>query len=53
MNYGEFGGQYVPQDLKEKLQEIEKEFKKFIWQRKKTMLLFSATKREGLLWKLK
>ena len=28
MNYGEFGGQYVPQDLKEKLNEIEKEFKK-------------------------
>ncbi|MBE5820620.1 MAG: tryptophan synthase subunit beta [Clostridiales bacterium] len=30
MNYGEFGGQYVPQDLKEKLQEIEKEFNKAI-----------------------
>ena len=30
MNYGEFGGQYVPQDLKEKLQEIEKEFEKAI-----------------------
>jgi len=30
MNYGEFGGQYVPQDLKEKLQEIEKEFSKVI-----------------------
>ena len=28
MNYGEFGGQYVPQKLKEKLNEIEKEFKK-------------------------
>ena len=28
MNYGEFGGQYVPQDLKKELQEIEKEFKK-------------------------
>ena len=28
MIYGEFGGQYVPQDLKEKLQEIEKEFEK-------------------------
>ena len=28
MNYGEFGGQYVPQQLKEKLNEIEKEFKK-------------------------
>lgn len=26
MNYGEFGGQYVPQELKEKLNEIEKEF---------------------------
>ena len=26
MNYGEFGGQYVPQELKEKLKEIEKEF---------------------------
>ncbi|MBQ6991476.1 MAG: tryptophan synthase subunit beta [Clostridia bacterium] len=30
MNYGEFGGQYVPQDLKEKLQEIEKEFEEAI-----------------------
>ncbi len=28
MNYGEFGGQYVPQELKEKLDEIEKEFNK-------------------------
>jgi len=28
MNYGEFGGQYVPQKLKEKLNEIEKEFLK-------------------------
>lgn len=28
MKYGEFGGQYVPQELKEKLLEIEKEFKK-------------------------
>ena len=28
MNYGEFGGQYVPQQLKEKLNEIEKEFLK-------------------------
>lgn len=28
MNYGEFGGQYVPEGLKEKLNEIEKEFKK-------------------------
>ncbi len=28
MNYGEFGGQYVPQELKEKLNEIEKEFTK-------------------------
>ncbi len=26
MNYGEFGGQYVPQELKGKLDEIEKEF---------------------------
>lgn len=26
MNYGEFGGQYVPQELKQKLQEIEDEF---------------------------
>ncbi len=26
MNYGEFGGQYVPQELKGKLNEIEKEF---------------------------
>ncbi|MDO5555634.1 MAG: tryptophan synthase subunit beta [Clostridia bacterium] len=30
MNYGEFGGQYVPEDLKEKLNEIESEFKKAI-----------------------
>ena len=30
MNYGEFGGQYVPQELKEKLNEIENEFKKAI-----------------------
>lgn len=30
MNYGEFGGQYVPQELKEKLGEIEKEFNKAI-----------------------
>ena len=28
MNYGEFGGQYVPQELKEKLNKIEKEFYK-------------------------
>ena len=28
MNYGEFGGQYVPQELKGKLNTIEKEFKK-------------------------
>ena len=28
MNYGEFGGQYVPQELKEKLNEIEKKFTK-------------------------
>ena len=28
MNYGEFGGQYVPQELKVKLNEIEKEFLK-------------------------
>ena len=28
MNYGEFGGQYVPQVLKGKLNEIEKEFEK-------------------------
>lgn len=27
MNYGEFGGQYVPQELKEKLNEIEEAFK--------------------------
>ena len=27
MNYGKFGGQYVPQELKERLYEIEKEFK--------------------------
>ena len=27
MNYGEFGGQYVPLELKEKLNEIAKEFK--------------------------
>ena len=29
MKYGEFGGQYVPQELKEKLNEIKKEFKKY------------------------
>ena len=28
MNYGSFGGQYVPQELKEKLNEIEEEFEK-------------------------
>ena len=28
MNYGEFGGQYVPQELKEKLNEIKNEFEK-------------------------
>lgn len=28
MNYGGFGGQYVPQELKEKLDEIQKEFEK-------------------------
>ena len=28
MNYGEFGGQYVPQELKEKLNEIEEKFEK-------------------------
>ena len=28
MKYGEFGGMYVPQELKEKLFEVEKEFKK-------------------------
>lgn len=28
MNYGNFGGQYVPQELKEKLNEIEEEFLK-------------------------
>lgn len=30
MKYGTFGGQYVPQDLREKLGEIEKEFKNAI-----------------------
>ena len=30
MNFGEFGGQYVPQELKECLNEIEKEFQKII-----------------------
>lgn len=28
MEYGKFGGQYVPQNLKEKLNEIEREFEK-------------------------
>ena len=28
MNYGKFGGQYVPQELKERLDEIEREFEK-------------------------
>ena len=27
MKYGRFGGQYVPPELKGKLQEIKKEFK--------------------------
>ena len=26
MEYGKFGGQYVPQNLKERLNEIEREF---------------------------
>ncbi|MBQ6992031.1 MAG: tryptophan synthase subunit beta [Clostridia bacterium] len=30
MNYGEFGGQYVPQELKNKLDEIKEEFYKAI-----------------------
>ena len=30
MNYGEFGGQYVPQELKIRLNEIEKEFQEII-----------------------
>ena len=30
MNYGEFGGQYVPQELKGKLNELESEFKKAV-----------------------
>ncbi|HIT70611.1 MAG TPA: tryptophan synthase subunit beta [Candidatus Scatovivens faecipullorum] len=30
MNYGNFGGQYVPQDLKKELENIEKEFNKAI-----------------------
>lgn len=30
MNYGNFGGQYVPQELKKELEEIEKEFNKAI-----------------------
>ena len=30
MNYGEFGGQYVPQELKVKLDEIEKAFKEAV-----------------------
>lgn len=30
MNYGDFGGQYVPQELKKELNTIEKEFKKAI-----------------------
>lgn len=30
MNYGNFGGQYVPQDLKKELENIEKEFIKAI-----------------------
>ena len=34
MKYGEFGGRYVPQELKEKLGEIEKEFKKAIKDKK-------------------
>ena len=30
MNYGNFGGQYVPQELKNELEKIEKEFNKAI-----------------------
>ena len=30
MNYGEFGGQYVPQELKGELQKIEENFKQAI-----------------------
>lgn len=30
MNYGIFGGQYVPQELKQKLNEIKEEFKKIV-----------------------
>lgn len=30
MNYGNFGGQYVPQDLKKELENIDKEFNKAI-----------------------
>ena len=30
MNYGKFGGQYVPQGLKKELENIEKEFNKAI-----------------------
>ena len=36
MNYGEFGGQYVPQELQEKLKEIKNEFKKAIKDKKFT-----------------
>lgn len=34
MNYGKFGGQYVPQQLKERLNFIEKEFKKAMKEKK-------------------
>lgn len=34
MNYGEFGGQYVPQEIKEKLEYVEKEFKMAIKDKK-------------------
>lgn len=44
MNYGEFGGQYVPQELKEKLNEIEREFtkQKMMRSRKGIFILFKT-----------
>ncbi len=37
MNYGEFGGQYVSQELKGKLNEIEKEFEMAIKDKNKIL----------------
>ena len=43
MNYGEFGGQYVPQELKEKLNEIEKEFLKVKDDERKNLITYTKS----------